>query len=168
MLRVDCIKPDHLTRQVEAEHLLATVFVKHSGLHRATAHRIDRAKRVAGAEHMIAGAERPDVLDQTLKLGQFRLLVASGKASAGERAGTAKMPLVAIVGNRAGRLAQAASRVLQLSQARFKAGADDFLTVLDAQRSLYAAQQTQITLMQAEQVNRISLYKALGGGIDKL
>jgi len=63
-------------------------------------------------------------------------------------------------------LVQAASRVLQLSQARFKAGADDFLTVLDAQRSLYAAQQTQITLMQAEQVNRISLYKALGGGID--
>ena len=63
-------------------------------------------------------------------------------------------------------LVQAASRVLQLSQARFKAGADDFLTVLDAQRSLYAAQQTQITLMQAEQVNRISLYKALGGGVD--
>ena len=63
-------------------------------------------------------------------------------------------------------LVQAASRVLQLSQARFKAGADDYLTVLDSQRSLYAAQQTQITLLQAEQVNRIALYKALGGGID--
>ncbi len=63
-------------------------------------------------------------------------------------------------------LVQAASRVLQLSQARFKAGADDFLTVLDAQRSLYAAQQTQISLLQAEQVNRIALYKALGGGAD--
>ena len=63
-------------------------------------------------------------------------------------------------------LVGAASRVLNLSQARFKAGADDFLTVLDAQRSLYTAQQTQITLLQAEQVNRIALYKALGGGID--
>ena len=63
-------------------------------------------------------------------------------------------------------LVQSASKVLQLSQARFQAGDDDFLTVLDAQRSLYAAQQTQITLMQAEQVNRISLYKALGGGVD--
>ena len=63
-------------------------------------------------------------------------------------------------------LVQSASRVLQLSQARFKAGADDFLTVLDAQRSLYAAQQTQISLLQAEQVNRIALYKALGGGVD--
>ena len=60
----------------------------------------------------------------------------------------------------------AAQRVLNLSQARFKAGADDFLTVLDAQRSLYTAQQTQISLLQAEQVNRIALYKALGGGAD--
>ena len=58
----------------------------------------------------------------------------------------------------------AAAKVLALSQARFRVGADDFLTVLDAQRSLYTAQQTQITLLQAEQVNRIALYKALGGG----
>ncbi|GAB2474611.1 efflux transporter outer membrane subunit [Comamonas humi] len=58
----------------------------------------------------------------------------------------------------------AAGKVLSLSQARFRAGADDFLTVLDAQRSLYTAQQTQITLLQSEQVNRIALYKALGGG----
>ena len=63
-------------------------------------------------------------------------------------------------------LVAAAQRVLNLSQARFKAGADDFLTVLDAQRSLYSAQQTQISLLQAEQVNRIALYKALGGGAD--
>ncbi len=31
-------------------------------------------------------------------------------------------------------------------------------------RSLYAAQQTHITLRLAEQVNRITLYKVLGGG----
>jgi outer membrane protein TolC len=36
--------------------------------------------------------------------------------------------------------------------------------VLDAQRSLYAAQQTLIGLQLAEQANRITLYKVLGGG----
>lgn len=54
---------------------------------------------------------------------------------------------------------------LTLSQARFDAGADDFLTVLDAQRSLYAAQQMQITLRLAEQQNRITLWKVLGGQV---
>ena len=50
-----------------------------------------------------------------------------------------------------------------LSEARFDAGADDFLTVLDARRSLYAAQQMQISLQLAEQQNRITLWKVLGG-----
>ena len=45
-----------------------------------------------------------------------------------------------------------------------QAGVDNYLAVLDAQRSLYAAQQAQITLRLAEQVNRITLYKVLGGG----
>ncbi len=56
-----------------------------------------------------------------------------------------------------------ASKVQELSQARFDAGADDFLAVLDARRSLYAAQQTQISLQLAEQQNRITLWKVLGG-----
>ena len=63
-------------------------------------------------------------------------------------------------------LVAATQRAFDLSEARFKAGVDNYLTVLDAQRSLYAAQQTQLTLRLAEQVNRIALYKALGGGID--
>jgi multidrug efflux system outer membrane protein len=61
-------------------------------------------------------------------------------------------------------LLAAAERVYSLSEARFKAGADSYLTVLDAQRSLYAAQQTLLALQQAEQANRITLYKVLGGG----
>lgn len=61
-------------------------------------------------------------------------------------------------------LVAATQQALTLSEARFKAGADDYLSVLDAQRSLYAAQQTHITLRLAEQVNRITLYKVLGGG----
>jgi multidrug efflux system outer membrane protein len=61
-------------------------------------------------------------------------------------------------------LLAATERVYTLSEARFKAGADSYLTVLDAQRSLYAAQQTLLNLQLAEQVNRITLYKVLGGG----
>jgi outer membrane protein TolC len=35
--------------------------------------------------------------------------------------------------------------------------------VLDAQRSLYTAQQTLISLRLTEQSNRLTLYKVLGG-----
>lgn len=61
-------------------------------------------------------------------------------------------------------LLDATQRAFTLSDARFRAGVDNYLTVLDAQRSLYLAQQTQISLQLAEQVNRITLYKVLGGG----
>ena len=57
----------------------------------------------------------------------------------------------------------ATQKAFDLSQARFEAGVDNYLTVLDAQRSLYAAQQTLITLRLAEQINRVTLWKALGG-----
>ncbi|MDO5290046.1 MAG: efflux transporter outer membrane subunit [Pseudomonadota bacterium] len=60
-------------------------------------------------------------------------------------------------------LVQASQKALTLSQARFKAGSDDYLSVLDAQRSLYAAQQQLISLRLAEQLSRAALYKALGG-----
>ena len=43
-------------------------------------------------------------------------------------------------------------------------GADDLLTVLDAQRTLYAAQQALVSTRLAEQANRVTLYKVLGGG----
>ena len=61
-------------------------------------------------------------------------------------------------------LLEATQRTFTLSDARFQAGVDNYLTVLDAQRSLYAAQQTLIGLQLAEQANRITLYKVLGGG----
>ncbi|MBS0293312.1 MAG: efflux transporter outer membrane subunit [Proteobacteria bacterium] len=60
-------------------------------------------------------------------------------------------------------LVQASQRALELSDARFRLGADSYLAVLDAQRSLYAAQQGEITLQLAEQLNRVTLYKVLGG-----
>jgi multidrug efflux system outer membrane protein len=61
-------------------------------------------------------------------------------------------------------LANASARAYGLSQERYKAGRDSYLNVLDAQRSDYTAQQGLISVKLAEQTNRITLYKALGGG----
>ena len=61
-------------------------------------------------------------------------------------------------------LVRATGRAYQLSQQRYKAGRDSYLTVLDSQRSYYAAQQTLIAAELAQQNNRVTLYKALGGG----
>ncbi|HSI59512.1 MAG TPA: efflux transporter outer membrane subunit [Ideonella sp.] len=61
-------------------------------------------------------------------------------------------------------LTDATQKRYDLTQARQRSGADSALDVLDAQRSLYTAQQTLITLRLAEQSSRITLYKVLGGG----
>jgi len=60
-------------------------------------------------------------------------------------------------------LVNAYQQSLTLADARFKAGADTYLNVLDAQRSLYSAQQNLISLQLTEQSNRVTLYKVLGG-----
>jgi multidrug efflux system outer membrane protein len=52
----------------------------------------------------------------------------------------------------------------RLATARYKAGVDGYLGVLDAQRSLYDAQQGLIALRQARYANMVTLYKVLGGG----
>ena len=62
------------------------------------------------------------------------------------------------------RLVAAAQQAHDLSEARYNAGMDSFLTLLDARRSLYSARQGLVAVQLAEQANRISLYKALGGG----
>ena len=58
----------------------------------------------------------------------------------------------------------ATERQLRLAEAAYRAGSSGQLELLDAQRSLYAAEQALITLRQSAQANRITLYKALGGG----
>jgi multidrug efflux system outer membrane protein len=62
------------------------------------------------------------------------------------------------------RLVAASADSVRLSQMRFQAGVDTFLPVLDAQRTLYSAQQTLLQLRQAQVTNLVTLYKALGGG----
>ena len=52
----------------------------------------------------------------------------------------------------------------RLSEARYKAGIDSYLSVLVAQRSLYGAQQGLVSLRLARQSNLVTLYKVLGGG----
>lgn len=61
--------------------------------------------------------------------------------------------------------ADAASVAAKLSEARFKAGVDSFLTTLDADRTAYAAQQQLVTTRYARAANLIELYRSLGGGL---
>lgn len=52
----------------------------------------------------------------------------------------------------------------QLADARFKAGIDNYLDVLDAQRSLFSTQQGILDLELQKIVSQIELYQVLGGG----
>ncbi|SBV90841.1 Outer membrane protein OprM [uncultured Alphaproteobacteria bacterium] len=61
-------------------------------------------------------------------------------------------------------LVAANREALDLSQRRYARGVADYLDVLDAQRELFTAQQTEISLRQQEADNLVALYKALGGG----
>jgi multidrug efflux system outer membrane protein len=52
----------------------------------------------------------------------------------------------------------------KLSEARYKAGIDSYLTVLVAERSLYSGRQALVSLRLARVANLVTLYKVLGGG----
>lgn len=61
-------------------------------------------------------------------------------------------------------LVEATSEAYRLADARYQRGIDSYLTVLDAQRSLYAAQLVLIGLRLERLGNLVTLYKVLGGG----
>jgi multidrug efflux system outer membrane protein len=61
-------------------------------------------------------------------------------------------------------LLKAASTAFSLASARYDVGVDSYLNVLDAQRSLYSAQQSYISTVLLRETNALTLYKALGGG----
>ncbi len=52
----------------------------------------------------------------------------------------------------------------KLSDARYTTGIDSFLSVLDAQRSQFAAEQNYISTRLLRETNALNLYKSLGGG----
>ncbi|MES1944719.1 RND efflux system, outer membrane lipoprotein, NodT [Salinisphaera sp. PC39] len=60
--------------------------------------------------------------------------------------------------------ARAADAGLRLSRKRYDAGIENYLTVLDSQRTVYTARQDVIDSRRAVLGNRIELYRALGGG----
>jgi len=50
-----------------------------------------------------------------------------------------------------------------LTEARYRAGIDPFLTVLDAQRSYYSAEQTLVSIKLTAAQNIVTTYQAIGG-----
>lgn len=61
---------------------------------------------------------------------------------------------------------QAETERVRLAQTRWRLGASAYLEVLDAQRSLYAAQTALIQAQAQVLINQGTLYKVLGGGAD--
>ena len=55
-------------------------------------------------------------------------------------------------------------RALDLAQSRYQQGVSDFLTVLDAERSLLSTEQQLADSTTTVSENLVTLYKALGGG----
>ncbi len=62
------------------------------------------------------------------------------------------------------RIVAQAQRTLELTEIRYREGSDDLLALLDAQRSLFQAQDQLAQQRQARLDAAVDLYKALGGG----
>ncbi len=60
--------------------------------------------------------------------------------------------------------AEAANKTFELSDMRYRNGVASYLDVLDAQRTLFLAQQGVIQAQLSQLQNQITLYKSLGGG----
>lgn len=58
----------------------------------------------------------------------------------------------------------ASSESLKLADIRYRSGVDSYLSVLDAQRTLYASQLELIAARAAQASNTVNLYKVFGGG----
>lgn len=57
-----------------------------------------------------------------------------------------------------------AERALAIIDSRYRAGAEELLTLLDAQRTLFSAQEQEVSLQQSQFIATLDLIKALGGG----
>jgi outer membrane protein, multidrug efflux system len=62
-------------------------------------------------------------------------------------------------------LVTAASVAYRLADMRYRGGVDSYLSALDAQRTLYSAQQQLQSVRLLRLQNLVTLYKALGGGL---
>jgi multidrug efflux system outer membrane protein len=62
-------------------------------------------------------------------------------------------------------LVSASEKAYRLADMRYRGGVDSYLSALDAQRTLYGAQQQLQTVRLMRLQNLVTLYKALGGGL---
>ncbi|MCR6476698.1 efflux transporter outer membrane subunit [Variovorax sp. ZS18.2.2] len=111
--------------------------------------------RLAG-ERDFAEARREELL------GAYRAAIIGAFADA-------QTALDAVAGSDAQASAQVeellqARRAAELSELRYRAGAETLLVLLDAQRVLYSAQDLDVQLRQGRLQARVALYRALGGG----
>ena len=61
-------------------------------------------------------------------------------------------------------LVEATEETYRLANIRYEQGIDNYLSVLDAQRSMFSAQQALVSLKMAAHSSRLQLYAVLGGG----
>lgn len=61
-------------------------------------------------------------------------------------------------------LVKAAGKSLELSQLRYETGVASHMDLLDAQRSMYSAEQSLVATRLQQLLNQVALYKTLGGG----
>lgn len=96
-------------------------------------------------------------------LGSYEKSVQTGfreVADALARRGTMSQQLEAQTSQR-----DAARVAYTLSDARFRAGVDPFLTTLDSQRALSTAEQSLLATRLTRAINMVELYRAMGGGL---
>ena len=107
-------------------------------------------------------AKRVSEADQKIAVAQYERAIQSGfreVADALAVRGTVDEQLAAQES-----LVRSVVATFQLSTVRYERGLDSYLSVLDAQRSLYAAQRILVELRFAKLANQINLYQVLGGG----
>ena len=64
-------------------------------------------------------------------------------------------------------LVAAVKEIHLLALQRYSSGIDSYLSVLDAQRSQFAAEQGLVSLNLAKLTNKVRLYAVLGGGVEQ-
>lgn len=104
-----------------------------------------------------------------LAMAQREELLAQYRQAIVAAYGDVETALNAITGIDAQRVAQEeearqAQRALTLAESRYRAGAETALVLLDAQRTLYGAQDAVAQLHMQRLQASVSLYRALGGG----
>lgn len=104
-----------------------------------------------------------------LALSQRRELLAHYRQSILNGFADVQMSLDAVTGTQAQWEAQAealaqANRAFALAEVRYREGAETVLSLLDAQRSLYAAQDAAVRRQAERLLAAVGLYRALGGG----